>query len=113
MYFSGPDLSFTGELYGEFLARYQELYGTEPISVFHAHAFDATNMVFACIEEVGVLEDDGTLHIGRQAMRDCLYATTDFQGITGVLTCDEYGDCADPQISVSQLQDGEYVKIWP
>jgi len=113
MYFSGPDLSFSGQVYTDFLARYQELYGTEPISVFHAHAFDATNMVFACIESVGVLEDDGTLHIGRQAMRDCLYATTNFDGITGSLTCDEYGDCADPQISVSQLQNGEYVRIWP
>jgi branched-chain amino acid transport system substrate-binding protein len=113
MYFSGPDLSFSGDLYDDFLARYQELYGTEPISVFHAHAFDATNMVFACIESVGVLEDDGTLHIGRQAMRDCLYATSGFDGITGSLTCDEYGDCANPQISVSQLQDGEYVRIWP
>jgi branched-chain amino acid transport system substrate-binding protein len=46
-------------------------------------------------------------------MRDCLYATEGYQGITGTLTCDEFGDCADPQISVSQIQGGEYVRIWP
>ncbi len=112
MYFSGPDLSFSGDTYDKFLARYIEKYGSEPISVFHAHAFDAANMIFACVEKVGV-DDNGTLHIGRQALRTCLYETADFAGITGNLTCNEYGDCADPKISVSQLQNGEYVRIWP
>jgi branched-chain amino acid transport system substrate-binding protein len=113
MYFSGPDLSFSGSTYDDFLAAYVDKYGSEPISVFHAHSFDAANMVFACVEEVADQDNDGTLHIGRQALRDCLFATTDFQGITGNLTCDQYGDCADPKISVSQLQSGEYVRIWP
>jgi len=113
MYFSGPDLSFSGSTYQDFLAAYRNKYGTEPLSVFHAHAFDAANMIFACIEEVGIKEDNGSLHIGRQAMRDCLYDTTGFNGITGVLTCNNYGDCADPKISVSQLQNGEYVRVWP
>jgi branched-chain amino acid transport system substrate-binding protein len=112
MYFSGPDLSFSGETYDRFLSAYVDKYGSEPISVFHSHAFDATNMIFACIEEVGI-DDNGSLHIGRQALRECLYATENFDGITGNLTCDEYGDCADPKISVSQLQNGEYVRIWP
>ena len=113
MYFSGPDLSFSGDLYERFIAAYEEKYGSKPISVFHAHAFDAANMIIACAEKNAIQEDDGTLHIGRQAMRDCLYDTAGFEGITGNLTCDQYGDCADPKISVSQIQDGEYVRIWP
>ena len=112
MYFSGPDLSFTNELYNTFLAKYLEDYGTEPISVFHAHAFDATNLILSCVEEVGVVDGD-YLHVGRQAMRDCLGATSGYDGITGTLTCNEYGDCADPQITVSQLTAGEYEVIWP
>ena len=112
MYFSGPDLSFSGETYDKFLATYVEKYGSEPISVFHAHSFDAANMIFACVEKVGI-DDNGTLHVGRQALRDCLFATSGFGGITGTLTCDEFGDCADPKISVSQLQSGEYARIWP
>ncbi len=111
--FSGPDIAFTGDAYETFKTTYREKYGTDTLSVFHAHAYDATNMTFDCIEEVGVLEDDGTLHVGRQAMRDCLYATQGFSGLTGTLTCDQYGDCADPKISVSELQSGEYVRIWP
>jgi branched-chain amino acid transport system substrate-binding protein len=113
MYFSGPDIAYSGDVYERFRQAYLDNYGTAPISVFHAHAFDATNMVFDCIEEKGILEDDGTLHVGRQDMRDCLGATSGFSGITGTLTCDQYGDCADPKISVSQLQGGEYVRIWP
>lgn len=113
MYFSGPDLEFSGSFYNEeFVPAYEAAYGTTPISVFHAHAFDATNMIFACIEEVAQTSGD-TVQVGRQALRDCLYATSGFEGVTGTLSCDENGDCADPQISVSQLQGGEYVRIWP
>lgn len=112
MYFSGPDISFTGDTYVKFKEAYKDTFGVDTLSVFHAHAFDAANMIFACIEKVGV-DEDGALHIGRQAMRDCLSATSGFVGITGTLTCDQYGDCADPKISVSELQGGEYVKIWP
>jgi branched-chain amino acid transport system substrate-binding protein len=113
MYFSGPNLSFSGETYNKFIEKYVADYGSQPISVFHAHAFDATNMIFACVEEVAFVENNGTVHVGRQALRSCLYATKGFEGITGWLTCNQYGDCADPQILVYQLQGGEYVKIWP
>jgi branched-chain amino acid transport system substrate-binding protein len=114
MYFSGPDLSFSGSFYSEeFIPAYEAAYGSEPISVFHAHAFDASNMIFACVEQVASQDDDGTIHVGRQDLRDCLYATSGFEGVTGTLTCDQYGDCADPQISVSQLNNGEYERIWP
>jgi len=113
MYWSGPDIAFAGEEYEQFKADYLEKYGTETLSVFHAHAFDATNIILGCVEEVAVQDEDGTIHVGRQAMRDCVGATSGFSGITGSLTCDEYGDCADPKISVSIIEEGEYVKIWP
>jgi branched-chain amino acid transport system substrate-binding protein len=113
MFFSGPDLSFAGSLYETFMVKYMENYGTEPISVFHAHSFDATNLIFDCVDQVAIQQEDGAIHIGRQALRDCLYATSGWSGITGTLSCDQYGDCADPQISVLELQNGEYVRIWP
>jgi branched-chain amino acid transport system substrate-binding protein len=114
LFFSGPDLSvFGGDLYTRFLDAHQEMYGFGTTSVFHAHAFDATNMIFDCVEDVGVSDEDGTLHVGRDDMRTCLMATTGFVGITGSLTCNNVGDCADPFISVSELINGEYIKIWP
>ncbi len=113
MYMSGPDLAFDNPLGQAFLQKHREKYGEGPLSVFHAHAYDATNVIFAAIEQVAVEDAQGVLHIGRQALRDVLYATDNFEGITGTLTCDEYGDCAAPQIVVNQLQNGEYVPVWP
>jgi polar amino acid transport system substrate-binding protein len=33
-------------------------------------------------------------------------------GITGSITCNELGDCADPKIAVNQVQGGEYVPVF-
>jgi len=54
---------------------------------------------------VAVRDADGTLHVGRQALRDALYATSGFQGLTGDLTCDEYGDCGVARFQVVRLDD--------
>ncbi len=112
MYFTGPDLNFANELYDHFNQVYQREYGTAPIVVFHAHAYDATNILFAAIERTAVQERDGTLHIGRRALRDAVAATQDFAGITGNLNCDANGDCADPRINISQIQNREYLVVW-
>ncbi|HEV2951785.1 MAG TPA: branched-chain amino acid ABC transporter substrate-binding protein [Actinomycetota bacterium] len=113
MIMSGP--ACAGDQYeNEFLPAYNELSGEElPLSVFHCHAYDAMSMIIASIEEVSIEGEDGTLYIPRQAFRDSLFATSDFEGLTGTLTCDEFGDCADPNITVSEIQDGAYVVIWP
>jgi branched-chain amino acid transport system substrate-binding protein len=115
MYLSGPDLAFSGDFYeNEFIPAYTEVSGEDrPIQVFHAHAFDAYNMIADAIEAVAIQGDDGTTYIPRTALRDAFYETADYPGITGSLTCDEVGDCADPQISVSQVQDGAFERIWP
>ncbi len=113
MYLTGPDLSFGNDLYQKFLAEYKKDYGTDPTAPFHAHAFDATNMILDAIEKVAVEDSDGTLYIPRQALRDALYATKDMDGITGTITCDENGDCADPKIGVVQIQNGKFVPVWP
>jgi branched-chain amino acid transport system substrate-binding protein len=101
MYFSGPARP-EGSAYEEFVGKYEEANGEGPIQAFHAHAYDAANMLFDAIEEVAVEGDDGSLTIGRQALRDALYATTDFEGLTGTLTCDEFGDCAEAKINIVQ-----------
>ncbi|MDI6769296.1 MAG: branched-chain amino acid ABC transporter substrate-binding protein [Anaerolineales bacterium] len=116
LFVSSPDLeAFAAEYDSVFLPKYQEMFGTIPISIFHAHAFDAANIIFAAIEKVAVKDADGTLHIGRQALRDALYATKDFKGLTGNLTCTPTGDCADPVIAVYEYHAGEYPpeRIWP
>jgi branched-chain amino acid transport system substrate-binding protein len=117
-YNSGPDLAFAGDFYtDEFLPAYTEVSGLDAtISVFHAHAYDAYNMIADAIESVA-FTDGGTTYIPRTALRDALFSTSGFEGITGSLTCDENGDCADARISVSQVVEGddglEWERIWP
>ena len=82
---SSPAVS--GDAYNAFLEKYKAKFGTGPINIFHAHAYDAFNILKAAIEKVAVVDADGTLHIPRQALRDAVLATSDFQGLTGVLNC--------------------------
>lgn len=115
IYTSGPDLNFPGSFYEEtFLPAYYDLCGCDAtLSVFHAHAFDAANLVMDAIEAVALEGSDGTLYIPRTALRDQFFSTSGYAGVTGTLTCDALGDCADPKISVSLIQDGTYSAIWP
>jgi len=103
LYLSSPDLSIAGDRYQAFLAQYRDRYGESPQSLFHAHAYDAAAMILAAIEQVAVLDEEGGLHVGRQALRDALFATRDFDGLTGILTCTPRGDCADTRVSVYQV----------
>ena len=100
VYHSSPDFSAFGAGYKTFLERHQKKYGEKPIAPFHAHAYDAAMITFAAIEKVAKKGPDGTLYIGRRALRDAFYATKNFKGLTGNLTCDPYGDCADPRIAI-------------
>jgi branched-chain amino acid transport system substrate-binding protein len=107
MYLSSPDFSAFGGGYQEFLNKHREKYGENPISAFHAHAYDAANLIMNAIEQVAVEGADGTLYIGRQALRDALMSTSGYQGLTGTITCDENGDCADPKIAVYEVVNAD------
>jgi branched-chain amino acid transport system substrate-binding protein len=101
MFHSSPDFSAFAAGYDAFKQTHQKKYGEAPIAPFHAHAYDATMMILTAIDKVAVKEG-GNLYIGRKALRDALYATSQMKGLTGTITCDQYGDCADPKIAVYQ-----------
>ena len=111
VYFSGPSLQFEGnnnEITGvsasDFLATYNETYGEAPSAAFWAHAYDATTMLLNAIDEVAVEHDDGSLTVGRQALRDALNASA-FQGLIGALACDDFGDCGAQEIQIVEHPD--------
>lgn len=106
MYFSGPALADVGG-YEDLVTAYEEKEGTGPIQAFHAHAYDAANLLMAAVEAVAETADDGTTTISRQALRDELYSTEGFKGLTGSLSCNEFGDCAQPAVSVYQNTNPE------
>ncbi|HJU57856.1 MAG TPA: branched-chain amino acid ABC transporter substrate-binding protein [Actinomycetota bacterium] len=96
-YASSPDLTVfaEGDFYqNDFLPAYQDQFGSRPTAVFHAHAYDAANILFQAIEEVAADDGSGNLTISRTALRDAIQATADYDGVTGTITCTPLGDCA-------------------
>jgi branched-chain amino acid transport system substrate-binding protein len=121
MYLSGPYVS--GSAYDDFLAKWEAKFGGVPPSGFHAFAYDGTNILLNAIEAVAHQDDDGTLHVPRQALRDEITATST-TGLTGRLDCADktfegvgtaHGDCATGEalgifeITAAEVNDGN----WP
>ena len=113
MLLSGPAVA--GPEYAEFLELWQEAFGNSPPGSYHAHAFDATNILLDAIESVARITEDGEIFVGREALRSAIAATTDFNGITGTLSCSPTGDCATGEaIGVFEIGEAEvYEANWP
>jgi branched-chain amino acid transport system substrate-binding protein len=112
MYLSSPDFSKFPAGYAGFVSKYEAKFGEKPIQIFHAHAYDAANILMNAIEKVAIKSGE-TVYIGKKALRDAIYATKDFAGITGTLTCGQYGDCGAPVIAVYQITAREVGGEWP
>lgn len=104
MFHTSPDFSALDASYKAFLEKFKKKYGTDPEAPFHAHAYDAMFLIKGAIEKVAV-DKGGNLEIDRDAFNKALHETKAMKGLTGTITCDEHGDCADPKIAVYQLAD--------
>jgi branched-chain amino acid transport system substrate-binding protein len=113
LYLSSPNFSAFEEGYADLLAKYEAKFGIKPPQAFHAHGYDAANILLSAIEQVSVEGEDGTLYVPKGALRDAIYATQDFQGVTGTLSCNEFGDCGASNIAVYQLGQAEVDGSWP
>ena len=117
IYVSGPVVS--GEAYDKVLAQWYEEYGSDPPSGYHAHAYDATNVLLDALESVALFQDDGSILFGRQALRDAIAATEDYPGLTGRLTCRDdspfAGDCSPgTALAVFEITEAEvFDDNWP
>lgn len=103
MILSSPDLGALAGDYAGMRERYVEFVGNEPPSIFHAHGYDAANIMMNAIESVAVENDDGSLSVDLAALREAVYATENFEGVTGTITCDEFGDCSVPAIGMYEI----------
>lgn len=118
LYIAGPHVA--GEAYDAFVESWKrEIDEAGPSGGFHAHGYDAVNLLFAAAEAAASERDDGALVIGRGALREALAATENYPGLTGSLTClDESphaGDCATGEaLAIFQLGAAEvHEGNWP
>lgn len=96
-----------GPSYDKLASDYQVQYGEKPNHFSLPYGYDAAGILLAAIESVAIQEPDGTLYIGRAALREALYNTVDYKGITGRLTCDVFGDCFGGVYTIVRLDDPE------
>lgn len=104
MCFVGPS-SPKGEAVSRLALAYEKKFKEKPTVDYYLSGFDAADLLFHSIEQVAIREKDGTLHLGRKALRNALYATTAYAGVTGTLTCTQFGDCARPAFNILRLDE--------
>jgi branched-chain amino acid transport system substrate-binding protein len=111
LYLTGPWLdvtdaqsSVTGIGAGQVIERVGSLLGLQRVAGWWAHAYDAMTLLLRAIDDVSLVEADGTLVISRADLRRALVAPG-FTGMTGRVECDAFGDCGTRR-SVIVLREG-------
>lgn len=97
-----------------FKARYETEFGVAPdeLGPFHAHAYDATEIIMNAIDSVATVDADGNLVINREDLIAAIRNTTDYAGLTGTLSCDPTtGECGAGSIGVNLVEGGEWVAV--
>ena len=84
--------------------------GTEAgvLSAYTWNSYDAVGALIKAINSVAIVEGD-TLYIPRGALVAAVRGMKDYQGIAGVITCKENGECNASGPVFYIVKDGEWV----
>ena len=106
LYFSGPDVRFgtntnqsTGKTAEQVLADYEAAHGEPPSAAFWGHSYDAAAMLLDAIDAASYMDGDN-LVIDRAGVREYLDNLRGYEGIIGLINCDDFGDCGSQKITV-------------
>ncbi|HTP01428.1 MAG TPA: branched-chain amino acid ABC transporter substrate-binding protein [Anaerolineales bacterium] len=94
----------------KFDAAYKTAYGTDPgkLSPYTWTAYDAGAVLVKAIESVAVVGGDGTLYVPRSALVAAVRGLKDYQGLSGVVSCDATGECASSSPNFNIVKDGKW-----
>jgi branched-chain amino acid transport system substrate-binding protein len=93
--------------YDEFLANFQEKFGSDPVA-YGPGSYDAAMVMLIAADKVAKVDADGNLVIGRKALADALRAAP-YDGVTGHLEFTATGDLGAVSITVFKVVDGDFV----
>jgi len=105
MYFVGPTPPTKTPELDSLLKEYAQRFKAAPSAFYYVSAYDAAEVLFCAIEKATTTDKSGALRMNRQALREALYATHDFKGMSGRMSCDEFGDCAPARFNILRLDD--------
>jgi branched-chain amino acid transport system substrate-binding protein len=98
-----------------FDAAYLEMWGVTPDEQgpFHAQAYDSVMMIANALKSAAHEDDGGNgyLIFDREEIISAVRGTSNMQGLSGTITCNEIGDCGAGGIQIFQVQDGAFVQV--
>ncbi len=94
-----------------FDAKYLEKFGTEAgkLSPYTWTAYDSAASLISVIKEVAIKSGDN-LYIPRGALVDAVRGIKDYQGLSGVVSCDATGECSSSGPTFYVDQGGQWVE---
>ena len=95
-----------GPGYAKMKEKYKKMFGEYPIQGFHGNGYDAM-MMFADAFKKVAKSKGGATTVNTKALKDAIIATKNYQGVTGKLTCDQYGDCAVYKFTVYEFTNSD------
>lgn len=113
IYLTGESLPPESPQKQAFDTHYQATFGVEPLTISRAiwTAFDSANVLINTARSVAVLGGDGALYIPRGALIAALRDTVEYEGINGLLRCDEAGECNTVGPDMSYVQNGTSIRV--
>ena len=91
-----------------YLAAYGKPAGT--LSPYTWNAYDAAAALISVVKAVAIKGDDGSLYVPRTAMVNGVRRLSNYQGISGVFTCDANGECNSSGPVFFMVQNGKWVE---
>ncbi len=95
----------------KFDAAYEAAFGVKPgtLSPYTWNGYDVVAALIAQVKAVAIKGSDGNLYIPRGALVNAVRNLKDYQGLTGVFTCDAKGECNASGPLLVTIQDGKWV----
>ena len=95
-----------------FDAAYLEQFGVEAgtLSPYTWNGYDSAAVLIQAVKDVSIVKD-GTLYVPRGALVNKVRNTVDYQGIAGVITCADNGECNATGPVFYIIKDGAWVPV--
>jgi branched-chain amino acid transport system substrate-binding protein len=94
--------SFSDEFEKTFNVKYGDYDPYQPAG------FDAATVILNAITSVATVDASGALNVDREALIKAIRATSGYKGLTGVITCNNIGECGAGTVSIYQVKNGDW-----
>lgn len=94
----------------EFVANYEKAGYKEPFEAYGGYSYDAAWAIIEAVKAV-VEANDGKLPSDARAKVAEAVGKVDFEGVTGKVSFDEFGDTTNKQLTVYEYKDGAWAAV--